>query len=88
MKIKQRRLLKHGFSFDEIKMSVDFEIDIEEMNKELIQLENYAMKQECNSENEPKVFVTDEDILKTMKKKINLDREWDSPKLSKNIYNK
>ena len=82
-KVKQRRLLNHGYSLAEIKDLCHYDKEIEEIDQEIAELEEIAKNPQLHK---PKIETSDsiEDFDATrMKKKINLDREWDKPKLSK-----
>ena len=83
--MKQRRLLKHGYSLAEIKELCPFDQEIEEIEQEILELEEMAKHPE-RSKSKPSEDndAADEDVINkfSMKKKINFDRKWDKPKLS------
>lgn len=89
MKVKQRRFLKHGYTLEEIKKSQaisEYDQELNEMGQEVKDLQSYAEQTALHEKSEP-VRTTSSNpeefgFLKTMKRKIGLDREWDKPKLS------
>ena len=89
MKVKQRRFLKHGYTLEEIKKSQaisEYDQELNEMGQEVKDLQSYAEQTDLHMKSEP-VRTTSSNpeefgFLKTMKRKIGLDREWDKPKLS------
>jgi len=89
-KIMKRRYLKHGYSLDQIhdvNAINEFDAEINEMNQDVIDLENYRLSQEAldAQQNEADQFKVEDTqpFLPSMKRKIGLNREWDKPKLSK-----
>ena len=85
-KVKQRRLLKHGYSLDEIKEKFQHDKEIEEIDQEIYEFEQYAKNPDLSEATKTVDETSQQDefpFLKTMKRKINLDRDWDKPKLSK-----
>lgn len=77
-KVKQRRLLKFGYSIEKIKeMCTEFEKEIEDIERDISELEKVLANPELFERKE-----TETDEFKPVKKVI-LDREWDKPKLSK-----
>ena len=84
-KVKQRRLLKHGYSLAEIKELCPFDQEIDEIEQEILELEEMAKHPEQTKSKPEDDLIAEEDAINTftMKKKINFDREWDKPKLSK-----
>jgi len=84
-KVKQRRLLKHGYSLAEIKELCPFDQEIDEIEQEISELEEMAKHPEQVMRKPEHDQIAEEDTINTlnMKKKINFDREWDKPKLSK-----
>jgi hypothetical protein len=96
-KVKQRRLLKHGgFTLDQIKEMKNFDSDIDEVEKEIAELERIlhdsellksygqqtisGIKLEDLEQNSS--INADEAVFERPKRKVILDREWDKPKLS------
>jgi hypothetical protein len=91
-KVKQRRLLKNGFSLEQIKESNNFNQDISEIESEIKELEEIVKDPkliELNSKKSEDLRLNaDESEEKDFadmkqKRKVILDREWDKPKLSK-----
>lgn len=90
LKVMQRRYLKHGYSLDEIQSYSEinqFHQEINEMNRETTELENYrdAQADEKSMIDEHRAKANAEPFLPTMRRKIGLDRVWDKPKLSMKI---
>lgn len=86
-KVKQRRLLKHGYSLGEIKKMCPYDKQIEEIDEEIKELEVLVKDPELIKarleQKEKQEEETEEFNSVRMKKKISFDREWDKPKLSK-----
>ena len=89
VKVKQRRFLKHGYTLEEIQKVQaisDYDLEIGEMDKEVKDLQTYADQTDLRTQTETVRTTSsnpeDFGFLKTMKRKIGLDREWDKPKLS------
>jgi hypothetical protein len=96
-KVKQRRLLKNGFSLEQIKeTSTIFDQDINDIEGEIGGLEEIVKDPkliELNSKEseEPKLNAVgeseDKDFVELKpKRKVILDREWDKPKLSNSKF--
>ncbi|CAF0714608.1 unnamed protein product [Brachionus calyciflorus] len=88
-KVKQKRLLKFGYSLDEIKeLCKEFENENDEIDKEILQLEKSLENPELLTET---FKVTEETVVDEFKfdkpvKRNVLDREWDKPKLKEKIW--
>ncbi len=89
-KVKQRRLLKHGYTLSEIKdLCQNYEQEIEEIEQEILELEEMAKHPEIMEKQLAAAAEAQDDFNSVqMKKKINFDREWDKPKLKEKFWEK